>query len=350
MHLTRRLTPVYSALVAAVLALVCAVAAPLPSARAQSLPGLVSGVDVAGYQRPGGTPINWRSVAGPGGQQFAFVKATEGQGWTNEFYTEDANAAAEAGLAVGAYHYARPGADPVSQARHFASVIANGPELSLPPVLDLEVDEGLSPAALAAWTDTFLRELKSAAGVTPMIYTYRYFWTERMANTSAFSNYPLWLAAYQNQPPRPVGGWDKISIWQRADNGRIAGISTPVDMNLFNGSPQDFKAFSGGDYAAGGGVLERFQVPDSGELKVLGQDNTALVVAILGLATGILASPQIAEAASQFGFDPRDASNIAAEVQRLASQGELPVEDLRTMMLGDYSVGDLLILLDNARK
>lgn len=355
MHASRRLTLVLAALTAAALTVVLAAAVPFSptmrtAASAQNIPGVVQGVDVAGHQRPGGEPIDWRSVAGPGGQQFAFVKATEGNGWKNEFYDEDANAAAAAGLKVGAYHYARPAEDPIAQAKHFADVISKGPALSLPPVLDLEVDEGLSPTALAAWTGTFLTELERSTGTKPMIYTYRYFWYERMNDTSAFTGYPLWLAAYQNQAPRPVGGWDKISFWQRSDTGRVPGVSTPVDLNVFNGSGSDLDAFSAGNYSAGGGVLESFQVPESGELEVLGQDNTALVVSILGLATGILNQPQIADAAAQFGFSPDDASNIASAVQGLAAEGKLPVGDLRAMMVGDYSVGDLLILLNNAQK
>ena len=319
-------------------------------ADAQSLPGLVSGVDVAGHQRPGGAAIDWHSVGTIGGQDFAFVKASEGEGWKNEFYDEDAKAAADAGLKVGAYHYARPAEDPVAQARYFASVVNAGPATQLPPVLDLEVDEGLGPVQLAAWTQTFLSELEARTGKRPMLYTYRYFWYERMDNTNAFTSYPLWLAAYQNQPPAPVGGWDKLSFWQRAETGRVVGINTPVDMNIFNGSASQLDQFAAGDLRAGGGVLESFQAQDSGQLEVLEQDNTALVVAILALAAGGLGAQQLIDAARLAGFDPTDADNIAGLVRALSNQGELPVEDLRKMMVGEYQIGDLLILLDNAAK
>ena len=349
MQISRRLRSAAAAITA--LALGVSLVNPLSEpAGAQSFPGLVSGVDVAGHQRPGGAAIDWRSVGTIGGQDFAFVKASEGEGWKNEFYDEDAKAAADAGLKVGAYHYARPAEDPVAQARYFASVVNAGPATQLPPVLDLEVDEGLGPVQLAAWTQAFLSELEARTGRRPMIYTYRYFWYERMNNTNAFTSYPLWLAAFQNRPPAPVGGWDKLSFWQRSESGRVVGINTPVDMNIFNGNAAQLGQFAAGDLRAGGGVLEAFQAPDSGELKVLEQDNTALVVAILALAAGGLGAQQLVDAARLAGFDAGDAKNITGLVRSLAGQGELPIDDLRNMMVGNYQIGDLLILLDNAAK
>ncbi|WP_083284847.1 glycoside hydrolase family 25 protein [Corynebacterium sp. HMSC11D10] len=347
MQMSRRIR---SAAAAAAALFFATTVTPLGQADAQSIPGVVSGVDVAGHQRPGGAAIDWRSVSTIGGQDFAFVKASEGEGWKNEFYDEDAKAAADAGLKVGAYHYARPAEDPVTQARYFASVINQGPATQLPPVLDLEVDEGLGPVQLAAWTQRFLSEVQAQTGKKPMIYTYRYFWYEHMNDTSAFTSYPLWLAAYQNQPPAPVGGWDKLSFWQRSDSGRVVGINTPVDMNLFNGTSGQLNQFAAGNLNAAGGVLERFQAPDSGELRVLEQDSTKLVVAVLALAAGGLGVQQFIDAARVAGFDLTDANNIARLVQQLAGQGELPIDDLRNMMVGNYQIGDLLILLDNALK
>ena len=204
MQISRRIRTAAAAVTA--LALGLSVINPVTGpADAQSIPGVVSGVDVAGHQRPGGAAIDWRSVSTVGGQDFAYVKASEGDGWKNDFYDEDAKAAADAGLKVGAYHYARPAEDPVAQARYFASVVNDGPATQLPPVLDLEVDEGLGPVQLAGWTQAFLSELEARTGKRPMIYTYRYFWYERMNDTRAFTSYPLWLAAYQNRPPATAG-------------------------------------------------------------------------------------------------------------------------------------------------
>lgn len=315
----------------------------------------VNGVDVSHHQDTGGDAIAWNSVRDDN-NRFAIIKATEGTDYTDDAYAKFAQGALDSGLTVGAYHYARPANDPVAQATNFANVLKTGPATTLPPVLDLEVDEGLSPQELRDWTRTFLTELEKQTGRRPMVYTYRYFWLEQMGDTDEFSDYPLWLAAYQNKAPAPVGGWDTVDIWQRSESGRVAGINTPVDLNLFNGNQGQWASFVAGDHNAPGGLLEQFQdneiesgIADS--LAVLEKNNSALAAAILGLASGVLAPQQVEAAAQTFGFDAGDAHNIADTARIQIENGTLPIDDLNNMMLGDnYSVGDLLILLDNANK
>ena len=154
--------------------------------------GAPKGVDVAAHQHPGGTPIDWSKVR-TDGQSFAFVKATEGGDWVNPHYVEDVQAAHAAGLKTGAYHYARPSTDAKTQAANFAAQIALAPDQTLPPALDIEVDEGKSAAQLEQWIEEFTSELKRLTGRTPMIYTYKYFWMGQMNNSQKFSDMPLWL-------------------------------------------------------------------------------------------------------------------------------------------------------------
>lgn len=305
-----------------------------------------SGVDVSGHQRGNGAPIHWREVAADG-QRFAFVKATEGEGWLNPHYLEDVHAAHQAGLLVGTYHYARPAKDARTQAAHYAAALATAPATSLPPVLDIEVDEGLSPAQLQAWTRDFLTETERLTGRVPMVYTYRYFWREHMADSNAFTRYPLWLAAYQNTVPESVGGWDNLTFWQRSDAGRVAGIDGPVDLNLFNGTDSQLGDFVAGRHVNLGGLLDAVPGPDI--LDALGGDNAALAGLILAAESGLLPEGMLAGAAEQAGIDPGLAGDIAGRVGQLLESGELPVDDLLVMVENpDYSIGDLLILLNNA--
>ena len=306
--------------------------------------GAPKGIDVAAHQHPGGTPIDWSKVRSDG-QSFAFVKATEGGDWVNPHYVQDIQAANAAGLKTGAYHYARPAGDAKTQAANFAAQIALAPNQTLPPALDIEVTEGKSAAQLEQWIEEFTSELKRLTGRTPMIYTYKYFWMGQMNNSQKFSDMPLWLAAYQDQAPEAVGGWNELSFWQRSGSGKVAGISTDVDMNLFNGSKQQLRSFSDGNYVDVGGALEQLVVSDGLDLS---SDSTPLIGAILALAAGLIAIPQLADAAEKSGLDPQAAEGLAGFVKTLKDKDALPVEDLGDMAKGNFSVSDLAILLDNA--
>jgi lysozyme len=196
------------------------------------------GIDIASYQH--GTPINWKTVHGSG-ERFAFIKATEGTSYTNPYFSADWAGARAAGLARGAYHYARPTSarsSAVAQANYFLSV--TGPmhvSGALPAVLDLEESGGLSPSQLIAWTRAWLTTVQRATGRKPIIYTYPYFWQTAMGNTTAFTSYPLWIARYTSGAnPQLIGGWSNWAFWQYSANGQVGGISGPVDVDRANGS------------------------------------------------------------------------------------------------------------------
>lgn len=205
----------------------------------------IPGVDVASHQHPGGGAIDWTSVAASG-QKFAFVKATEGTGYTNPHYAADSVKAQQAGIVPGSYHYARPGwNDARSEARFYASVIATGPQPSLPPVLDLEESQGLSPQQLQNWVREWIDEIKIQTGRDPIIYTYYSFWKQQMGNTTEFSEYPLWLAYYNDSLPADIpGGWDTVTFWQYSSTGNVDGIRADVDMNEYYGDDAQLQALA----------------------------------------------------------------------------------------------------------
>ena len=82
----------------------------------------IRGVDV--YS--GNSPINWAQVKAAG-YTFAWAKATEGVGYTDSQYLNFAVNGVNAGLKMGAYHFARPdlnstNAGAISEANYFLSV------------------------------------------------------------------------------------------------------------------------------------------------------------------------------------------------------------------------------------
>ncbi|HET8598846.1 MAG TPA: GH25 family lysozyme, partial [Segeticoccus sp.] len=224
-----------------------AVAAAALTATTGTAYAYVLGVDTSNHQHSSTTSINWSSVASSG-VKFAFLKATEGTSFQDPYFKADWAASAKVGIYHGAYHFARPSTaagSAVQQADYFASFI--GPQNSrgtLPPVLDLETTGGLSPRQLISWVQQFLTELQTRTGRNPIIYTSPYFWIDNLNNSTAFHNYPLWIAHYGVSSPTVPGQWPTWSFWQSTSTGRIQGISGNTDKDVFNGSMTQLQKFA----------------------------------------------------------------------------------------------------------
>jgi GH25 family lysozyme M1 (1,4-beta-N-acetylmuramidase) len=232
------------------------------------------GIDVSSWQHPSGAKIDWKKVR-DSGVRFAIVKATEGKTYTNPYFVEDRTRAREAGLVVGAYHYARPKL-PIStaaeQARHFLDVAGTTRQPgNLAPVLDLEDAGELDAAELVAWARTFMAEIETRTGRTPVFYTHRSFWADVLGNPAAFAHYPLWFAIHSTRttPGSPPGGWQNWTLWQHSQSGRVPGISADVDLDVYCCTPEALTAGADGRL---------------GELAKHAADPT--VSAVLGKATG----------------------------------------------------------------
>lgn len=210
----------------------------------------ISGPDVASYQHPGGASIDWSQVK-YSGHNFAFVKATEGVGYVNPYFSADWAAIQSNGMVRGSYHYAKPDSSSTSaaeQARYFvatAGLMHTSGDLA--PVLDLEETGGLSPSQLVRWVHAWLSTITALTGRTPIIYTYPYFWRSAMGNDTSFTQYPLWIADYNggSAPNTPlIGGWSQWTFWQYTDRSAIAGVSTGVDDSKFSGTSAALSALA----------------------------------------------------------------------------------------------------------
>ncbi|HEY7598654.1 MAG TPA: glycoside hydrolase family 25 protein, partial [Candidatus Limnocylindrales bacterium] len=115
--------PVHRAVaVALALCALLVVAAPAPVAAIEESPGNLVGIDVSHWQGK----IIWRDVRAAG-VDFAFAKATEGQGYVDPQYARNRKRAGANGIAFSAYHFARPDRttkDAVREADHFIRTAA----------------------------------------------------------------------------------------------------------------------------------------------------------------------------------------------------------------------------------
>jgi len=196
------------------------------------------GIDVSHWQGE----IDWARVADRG-VRFAFLKATDGHDFVDPTFVANRAGARSNGLAVGAYHFARPDpskGDAVEEARWFVSHADPGPGTLL-PVLDLETSQGLDQRGVTQWARRWVAEVRRLTGVMPLVYTSPYGWMSRTGDSRALAREgsPLWIAHWGVQSPSlPAGEWDGNGwrIWQHTSQGQVAGIAGPVDLDVVQGN------------------------------------------------------------------------------------------------------------------
>lgn len=145
------------------------------------------------------------------GAELVILKATEGTGYTDPTFRSRWKAAKAAGLKRSAYHFARPGTDPVQCARGLYSIASDA---ELPLVCDWE-----DAAVPVSWVLAFVRELDRLSGKVSIIYTTAAF-ARAHAGSSTLAHWPAWIARY-NSFLGNVSPWGKAMWWQYTDHGRI---------------------------------------------------------------------------------------------------------------------------------
>jgi lysozyme len=190
----------------------------------------IHGIDVSSYQGV----IYWPAVAQMHDQdvniKFAFIKATEGLNNVDKQYNRNWQQAKAANITRGAYHYFLATKSGRLQAQNFINTVKLEPG-DLPPVLDVEELYGVRPDSLRSRINSWLRTVEAAYNVKPIIYTSATFYKNFLGHD--FDEYPLWVAHYfvQQQP----GVDENWYFWQHNATGKVNGIRTRVDFNVFSG-------------------------------------------------------------------------------------------------------------------
>jgi lysozyme len=165
------------------------------------------------------------------------MKATEGNGNSDIYFKRNWKKAREAGISRGAYHFFIATKDGKTQAKNFINHVKleSG---DLPPVLDVEQTFGASPAQVREQMKEWVDTVDAYYGVRPIIYTYIDFYEKNL--NGYFDEYPLWVAHYlQPHQPRIKRQW---TFWQHSEKGRVNGILSRVDFNVFNGDSTEFRS------------------------------------------------------------------------------------------------------------
>ena len=197
---------------------------------------LIHGIDVSKYQRI----ISWDAVKEMKVKNvqlgFVFIKATEGIVNTDPQFKRNWKKSKQAGMVRGAYHFFLATKDGREQAENFISAV-DLEEGDLPPVVDIEQTYGVSMTVLKKELKEWLSVIEYYYGVKPIIYTNVDFYSRCLGKE--FNSYPLWAAHYfQYDTPRINRQWD---FWQHSEEGRVNGILSKVDFNVFNGDSLQFR-------------------------------------------------------------------------------------------------------------
>lgn len=219
---------------------------------------MIPGIDVSHWQNDKSTAqkIDFKK-AKAAGAEFVFIKVSE-RGSIDLDFEYNWQAAKDAGLLRGGYHFLRWNLTGLIQARIFCDIMKDDPG-ELPPVADYEAPPLSRPGKDPLYPsnsllDQFLVEVESITNRRPMIYTSFGYWNThgKMRGTNKFdakwSYYPLWVAHYTKaDKPKIPSPWKDWVFWQYSATGngpKYGAESKSIDLNWFNGDLIDLYALA----------------------------------------------------------------------------------------------------------
>ena len=245
------------------------------------------GADVSRWQHPNDKPINFKKMHAAG-LSFVMIKASDTRYDADrlalKYVKMDRNAAQDAGIYTGFYHYAilpnvsTPAAIAKDARAQVQKVIWRLSDLGgyndkdLPYALDLETRciqwsssgacvKNATRSAATLWAKTFLKTLKEKTGRTPILYSSPSFLETALNRDKELNSYPLWIAHYAIDPAEPdakpnvkpggcfVHSWTtkecsaNWTMWQYTSCGIAPKYGVPgnrLDLNVFSGGREKF--------------------------------------------------------------------------------------------------------------
>lgn len=197
----------------------------------------IRGIDISRHQGD----IDWKKVSETD-LDFVYIKATEGRTYQDKNFTQNWEGARSAGMVTGAYHFFTFNSDGHQQANNFISTVPVC-EDTLPPVIDIEFHGNSSTIpdrqAFRVQLDAFISDITRHYGVSPILYVMDDSY--EMYILGGYPEHPIWYRDILSAPHlKDKRDW---LFWQYSDRGRIAGISGPVDLDVFKGSRDQFDTF-----------------------------------------------------------------------------------------------------------
>jgi lysozyme len=195
------------------------------------------GFDVSAHS---GT-IQWEKASK--GFHFAFIKATEGSWYIDPQFRRNWEKGRKTHLRMGAYHFFKFHISGVKQADNFIKNVRLSKK-DFPPVVDVEewgnyYAKTLPTKSIKRELRAMINRLKKHYGRNPIIYSN--ISTYNRIIKGDFKANPIWIVAFHSKPRLSDGR--KWVVWQHSHVAKIPGIPNLADLNVFNGSVAQMKAF-----------------------------------------------------------------------------------------------------------
>nr|DAJ48336.1 MAG TPA: hypothetical protein [Caudoviricetes sp.] len=220
---------------------------PAPAPAVPSKAGPLLGVDVSNYQ----ATMDMAAV----NPDFVITLVTQDTGryaFTNRHHQAQLDTAVAQGRPVGVYHYVGGGdggtaADAAAEADRFlAAVRATGHFNRVMWCIDWEADDNSAWGNLA-YLSIIIDRVQAATGRPAMLYASSASYPHGVAEAYGCGK---WIAQYADNEPT---GWDHApwsdgtwtaTMHQYTGHGRVPGYGDDLDLDIFYGSADDFRAYA----------------------------------------------------------------------------------------------------------
>ena len=205
---------------------------------------MLKGIDISHWQK--GIDLGAIDV------DFVIIKATEGNGYTDEMCDTFYQKAKSLGKKLGVYHFARPdlGNTAEAEADWFVKE-TKGYHKEAILVLDWESGDLTNVSWAKAWLD----RVKEKTGVRPIIYMSASVMNSANWSSVVNADYGLWVANYGTNDGTaqesvfdryPLKYWSFYALWQYTSKGKLNGYNGNLDLNYFSGDSSAWDKYAGG--------------------------------------------------------------------------------------------------------
>lgn len=197
----------------------------------------IKGIDVSHHQGN----INWEKI-NIDSVKFVFLKSTQGNSYVDSKFKINVKNIRKKNIPIGAYHYYIVKNNPVKQFENFTKHTPKN-IINLPPIIDIEfggneelMNENNKESFIRDFT-LFEKLISDFYGKKPIFYTSGKLYNLFLKNN--FNN-KIWICDFSSKRINYVS-IEKIIFWQHSDKGKINGIPTNVDLNVFTGDEKEFQ-------------------------------------------------------------------------------------------------------------